>query len=300
MLQLSNYFDLTTTEKAKELEQLLVHQQIYTAADTGIIRQNINRYIKSGVISPSRQSEGGNYKYNLLELVWLRIITELLSFNYPIDSLRILNSELNKPLSEKSLYTFLENNPSLIETMPIAEKEKEKLRKELKSGNWKKQNSPEAFSQLHLLVAHSIVHRENVCIAVFINGVFTPLIEAIYKPENKQLQNKLKSQTYISVSISTLLRDLIGENRYADLLPRIGIFSEKELKVMEQIKTGDYKTVTVHFKNKEIDSLELVKAEEVRRKVMDVISDNDYSEIRVKKHDGKIVSVEQTAKIKVR
>lgn len=299
MLQLSNYFDLNTSDKAKELEQLLVHERVYSVADTGISRQNINRFIKSGLISPHRTSENSHYKYNLLELVWLKIISELLSFNFPIDAIRILNSELNKSISEKSLYAFLSENPHLIDTMPVGEKEKNKFRKEIQSGDWKKQNSREAFSQLHLLVAHSIVHREVVSIAVFINGVFTPLIDAMYRPENKKLLDKLKSQTYISVSISTLLRDLIGEQRYAALLPRIGMFSEKELKVMEQIQTGDYTSVTVRFKNKEIDSLELVKSEDVRRKVMDVIGENAYSEIRVKKHDGKILRVEHTAKIKV-
>ncbi|TND08266.1 MAG: Uncharacterized protein FD123_2408 [Bacteroidetes bacterium] len=298
MIHLSQFFDIDTHEKAKQLQEFLIEEQPFSIGDSKVPSNNLQNYFKYGLINPPSGNKV-HYRFNFIELIWLNMVADLRDIGVPIDTLRLLNKELNTSISEKKLYRFLKDNPHLIDSLPISAKEKAKIKKEAQSKDWSKEKGKNSFTFLQLLIAHAIVHRELVCIAVFLNGTFAPLIDAIYSPENKELLYHLKTQIYYNVPVSGYMQSVIGENRFESMLPRIGLFTDKELKLLEIVRSGEYQSVTVRFKNDKMNVIEMEKSVDVHRRLIDIISESPFAHISVHTQHYKPAQVKHTTKVKV-
>ena len=54
----------------------------------------------------------------------------------------------------------------------------------------------------------------------------------------------------------------------------------------------------IKFKDKKISSIEMEKEQDVKKKVVDILSEGDFQKISIQKHNGKVVNIRNTIKMK--
>lgn len=77
------------------------------------------------------------------------------------------------------------------------------------------------------------------------------------------------------------------------------LLNEKELDIIRTIRKGDYDAVTVKFKDGKIDRLEETKDINIEEKITDILRENEFQNIEIKRKNGNIVSVKSTVKRKL-
>ncbi|MEM7037589.1 MAG: hypothetical protein AAF570_11470, partial [Bacteroidota bacterium] len=77
------------------------------------------------------------------------------------------------------------------------------------------------------------------------------------------------------------------------------MLEESEARLLELIHSGEYKSVKINFRDRQMNSLELVKSQAVAKKIVDVLTEASYQDIVIKTHDGKVAMIENTVKIQL-
>ncbi|UII32829.1 hypothetical protein LVD17_03150 [Fulvivirga ulvae] len=62
---------------------------------------------------------------------------------------------------------------------------------------------------------------------------------------------------------------------------------------------GLCESVTIRFKNRKMNTLEMVKVHDVKRKITDIVNESKYQDIMVKTSNGKVAVIKSTVKIKL-
>lgn len=74
--------------------------------------------------------------------------------------------------------------------------------------------------------------------------------------------------------------------------------NEREQSLLEAIRSEQYDQIVIDFKDKKMSALSLIKQHDTNRKIVDVLKESDFQEITVKSHQGKIVRLLNTVKVK--
>jgi len=74
--------------------------------------------------------------------------------------------------------------------------------------------------------------------------------------------------------------------------------TEREQSLLEAIRSGQYDQIVIDFRDKKMSALSLIKQHDTNRKIVDVLKESDFQEITVKSHQGKIVRLLNTVKVK--
>lgn len=62
---------------------------------------------------------------------------------------------------------------------------------------------------------------------------------------------------------------------------------------------GLCESVTIHFKNRKMKTLEMVKVQNVKRRITDILSESKYQDVMVKTSGGKVAVVKNIIKIRL-
>lgn len=73
---------------------------------------------------------------------------------------------------------------------------------------------------------------------------------------------------------------------------------QSEIKLLKFIRSGDYRKIVISIRNKKMYSLALSKEQSIKKRIVEMLKENDFQEIIVKSHNGKITRIENTIKIK--
>lgn len=297
MKTLTDFFDKATYQKAEQLSVFLLNEKPFTVKDAGMRNSEVQFWIRQGLFP---DSENWNVSLSFVQFVWLRILSELRELGTPVQPLEALYRGLVEPISNYSLYEQLSEHPGLIENMSLPEDEINNLKTYLQSGNWKKKvgDMPD-YSPLHLLIAEAIVKRCFVNIAVFSKGDFLPVIDDSFEMLPVASQRRFKTQTHITVSITNILSSMLGDERFAAIVPKLGHFTDEEMKLLEQVRSGNYDAIKIRFSNKKMDLIEMEKSQDVHRRLVDILSENQFQSISLQTHNGKVTRITNTVKIKV-
>jgi len=79
---------------------------------------------------------------------------------------------------------------------------------------------------------------------------------------------------------------------------QLSMNNEREQSLLEAIRSEQYDQIVIDFKDKKMSALSLIKQHDTNRKIVDVLKESDFQEITVKSHQGKIVRLLNTIKVK--
>ena len=132
---------------------------------------------------------------------------------------------------------------------------------------------------------------------IFINNSFIIINknkEDFYTEDDK---NKLLFETYVTVSVTSIFSKFLRSDLSDYVVPKLSLLSYAENKLFEIVHSGDYETITIHFKDKKIKALELKKSENIKDKIIDLLNKDEFGEFIIKKHKGQISKIENTQRI---
>ncbi len=289
---LKDYLGKEVFEKSVELYDYL-RLPLFRKKDTGIVNRYFNWWAKENVL-PENQNKAGRLTF--VEFVWVKMIEQLKAFGVPLPIMAKVREGLFKNVEIKGLPDKKEQFKEYLKKLEINKEEKSELLK-LLDNEGHKNNVDTGVTVLELLLLRCILKRKALGIGVFEDGAYIIIDrenENKYAKENLELLN---NSHYVQISISKILSEYLQTELAIQTIPNLKLLSYPENKLYEAIKTGDYESITVRFKDKKIKVLELKKSANVRRKIIDVLSEGDFAEIVVKKHNGEISKIEQSIKI---
>ena len=79
---------------------------------------------------------------------------------------------------------------------------------------------------------------------------------------------------------------------------QLSMNNEREQSLLEAIRSEQYDQIVIDFMDKKMSALSLIKQHDTNRKIVDVLKESDFQEITVKSHQGKIVRLLNTIKVK--
>ena len=79
---------------------------------------------------------------------------------------------------------------------------------------------------------------------------------------------------------------------------KVVILTDGERELLSMIRTGNYETITVRSDSGRIEMLEAVENVSERR-MIDILQDEEYQDVTVKRRDGKDVLIVRTIKRKL-
>lgn len=62
---------------------------------------------------------------------------------------------------------------------------------------------------------------------------------------------------------------------------------------------GLCESVTIHFKNRKMKTLEMVKVQDVKKRITDIVNESRYQDIMVKTSGGKVAVIKNVIKIRL-
>lgn len=231
--------------------------------------------------------------FSITDFIWLHTIAAFRSIGTPFPLIKSLKEHLFENISLEFIIDSLRSNPELIDKIASKE-EREMIRKYIESGDVTLDNT--FFSYLTLIVVESLAKRVPVTLFVFEDDSFYPLFGYSNVIE-KELMNKMMYQHFVSVSLTQIIEKFILKDETGYYMEQFGMLNEKELELLKLLKSGDYISVTVKLKNKEMKMIEAVKEFGTIKEVLSVLASSSYQEIQIKQHGGQITRIENTHKI---
>ncbi len=218
-------------------------------------------------------------------------------FNVPLPYLAILKTRLFDVVQIKGVLSRIELYKDFVSDLKISPEEKQKLLAFLKSENTGTENAQAGVSMLQLIILECILKRKAISLAFFPDCSYMVIDkskEHLYTESDLALLNH---SHYMTVCISKLLSDFLRSDLAFEIVPKIQLLTYPENKLYEVIRTGDYESILIQFKDKKIKHMELKKGIDTQKKIVDILSEGEFSEIVVKKHKGIVTKIEQNIKI---
>jgi DNA-binding transcriptional MerR regulator len=291
---LDSFFGQSTFIKAVELYDVL-NEEIFSLKDTGLAYKNLKDWDDEGLLFAKREDKASWRKYSLIDLLWIKIIDEFRLVGTPRALIKKLKAAMGEELPFNWLVEILKANIKKIEKETTKENLND-LKDFIESKESQGLSDDKGLSFFLLLVIETITTKIPVSLLLFADG------NTIIWNEDKNIYSisdieKITFDTHISVSVSKVIKSFLYSDKSTYVLPKLNILKESEVKLLEIINSGEYESITINFRNKKMKSLEMVKEQDVRRKVIDIISENKYQDIVIKSHKGMVTKIQNTVKV---
>lgn len=290
---LNEFFGQATIQKAAELYDKLEYPLII-GNTMGIPSRNLSHWVK--VLNETTDLTQRK-KYTFVNFVWIKIVEQLRSVHVGFELIKQFKQSFLEPITVKGLISKVEQAKNYIEDLKLPKEQKAELLKFVTAPDNKPKNEESNFTMLHMIIIDSIVNKLPISVAVFSDGSYMVLDKSKEHLYNEDEKNQLLYNTYITVSISEILKAFLRSELSGFVVPAIGLLSYAENKLFEVVHSGDYEKIIIHFKDKKIKSLELKKSEDIKERIIDILNKDQFGEIIVKKHKGVITKIENTIKV---
>ena len=289
-----DYF-LGTNSLAKtfELTETIAQKGLFDIKDTGVSYRNVNHWDKQDLLVSQRSQEGKWRRFSFVDFVWLKVIEQLRGIGISIPLITQVKREIFIEITAKQFYDLFMKSQQLKDR--LSERgERDRLKKVLENGlkEWGK-----PISLLQLFICHTIINKTSLSLVIFSDGYWFPWDERIEVAYSNDDLERKTFDTHVQVSLTGIVKSFLGDERSIYLLPQLNVLPPKEVKLLEIIHSGEYESITIHFRNKKMKALEMVKAQEVKRKIVDILSENDYQDIIIKSHQGVVTTIKNTIKM---
>lgn len=290
---LDSFLGTNSLAKTFELTETIAQKGLFDIKDTGVSYRNVNHWDKQDLLVSQRSQEGKWRRFSFVDFVWLKVIEQLRGIGISIPLITQVKREVFIEITAKQFYDLFRKSQHLKDRLP-ERGERDRLKKVLENGlkEWGK-----SISLLQLFICHTIINKTPLSLVIFSDGHWFPWDEQqgmVYS--NEDLERKT-FDTHVQISLTGIVKSFLGDERSVYLLPQLNVLPSKEVKLLEIIHSGDYDSITIHFKNKKMKSLELVKTQDAKRKIVDILSESDYQDIVIKSHQGMVTTIKNTIKM---
>jgi len=149
--------------------------------------------------------------------------------------------------------------------------------------------------QFEMYIGHAMLKRPCLII-VFEDGSADIGLFSEYKARI-ELIGGLKS--HLIINLNDIVQEIFSTK---DITPKYTSGTElntEELSLMLAIRSGNYKSIKIRFKDKSIKLLELEKEETTQKRINQILKENNYQDIQLTQSDGKIVKINRIIKQKL-
>jgi DNA-binding transcriptional MerR regulator len=277
-----------------------IKKRQFTMTDVGISSRLLNHWEKSGLLMDGYEERKWK-KFNLIEYTWLKIVSELRKYDLSHEIIRKAKLSLLKEyriddLPDKEL--FYEAIKKITPENKI-----EEVQRLLESVEMKTQIGDFQINFLEIVINYVILLKRNFSLLVNLKGECIPLKYANIE-EYAQFDefHEFLSGSYISISITNILKEFLIKNEIASPKKKISLLSEAESQVIRTIRDDEVKSVKI-IKNasEQIDIIEEIRTGRVEKeaRIMDLILSHGYQTIEIKTQNGSIVHCENKIKKRI-
>ena len=282
--------------KGLELYEFL-SEQMFLRPEIGLSSREMNSWEKEGLIENRRGEEQRWRRFDFIEFVWLRLVMQMREIGLPIETIRKAKGWIMEQIPIYDLMTLVTGIPQVVEeVLKNADKEDlPELKKFLKAKDWKKVFADHKITALQLFVVQVILKKTPISFAIFRDGDVLPVFHGVYD----DYETKLWEEPHAMVSVSLIIKEFLASDLAPARIGKLHLLDENETKLMEMIHSGEYESVKVNFREGKMKSLDLVKSQDTKRKIVDVLADAKYQDITIKTHKGMISTIQNTIKIQL-
>jgi DNA-binding transcriptional MerR regulator len=230
-----------------------LNEKRFTLKRSDVGTRVINHWESQGVTEDPREGGSGWRRFSILDLVWLHAVARLRSFGMPMEKLK---------RARKSL----EDLPSF----------------SLKDG---------PTVTLYEFYVTQAMLLQPVFLIVFEDGEVELLAEGQSSEGLTRMIGGLAD--HVRISLNGILRKLFPK---VDLTPEVDVplhVSDEEVHVLLTLRTGNYESVTLKYRDGEIERIE-AEEEVPERRIIDILKEADFQDVTIKRRDGKEVHVSRT------
>ena len=245
---------------------------------------------------PIKRQKQERKKFSFYDIVWSRMVQQLIEANYNLAKIAIVLTQLQKPINLKGVLNKKDKIELLISQSQLSKEQREQLLN-LLSPAALENTPPIEINLLHVLIMECIIKKLPLSLAIFADCSIMVIDNTkafLYSEAEKQ---KLFFQPHIVIPIAGIIREFLASENSAFVLPHISLLPPAESKLFEYIHGGKYESITIHFKDKKIKDVELKKSMDIKSRIVDLLHSGDFGHITIKKHKGEIVKIENTTKV---
>jgi DNA-binding transcriptional MerR regulator len=237
-----------------------LQEKRFTVKEADITYRVANHWESVGLIDNERTTDQGWRKYSILDLVWLRLISDMRQLGVPIEVL----SSVKKSLESK----FIEDR---------LDKHKRRV------------------ALLEIYIAAALVYGEVVYLVVLPDGRTEPMSYTEYV--NTLPFAGIGHHVHISIShvLQRLFPKLAVQTNFKSTIS----VADDELELIFLLRTGNYETITVRGKDGRIESFEVEQHVATEKRIVELLQEGKYQDIEIKQRDGRIVGIKRTIKKKI-
>lgn len=294
-VQLNHFFGISSLQKAVEMHSQLNHPYLIIK-DLGLPQRTVMNWDNTGLVGIKRDSREEWRRFSLMDYVWLHVIQEMRNMGVPLPLVSRAKETLLGPISIKWVFDLLKLNPTLLDNIE-GEEAKSELQHFLEFEESENIDEGLSVSTLMLLTVECLVKKNPISILVFLDGVTVPWYEDRPEYYEDDFWYKKTQESYVSIPLAKILKSFLTEPKSLFVLNKMDVMTPNERQLMEIIHEGKYEAVTIHFKDKKMKSLELIKDQDVTKRIVDVIRDNSYQDITIKTHAGRVTKVQNKIKV---
>ena len=275
---------------------IALNQELFSLKDLQINKRVIGHWDTENILRFNKGDSTKHRRYSFIDLVWLRMVTELREMGVGLEVIRKAKEYLFKETPNKEIFRKLKDNPEKLEAIQD-EYARNELTTFLNSEEFEKMDPQSGYSTFFLLLFETINNKTLISIKIFLDGFVLPVYGNDYSNYTTDALERIIYDTHITVSISKIIKEFLANSESAYVLPKLKILGINELKLLEIINSGEYEAVTINFKNKKMKSLLLVKEQDVKKKLVDILTENAYQDIVIKSHAGIVTRIQNIQKV---
>lgn len=286
---LNAHFGANSLKKVVELHDYLT-AQIFSTKDFDVLPRTIVAWEREGIVEIKRESKAEWRRVSFLEYLWIEFVNDLRELGIRVPIISKVKATLLAPISVEWLQLAVLTN---LERESLSEEDYSNLTKDLK---FEELCSAEV-TIFTLLAISSIIERSSIAILIFMDGTAMPWFMENNQHWTEEMMARKANEVYISVPLMSLFKEYLTNPKTQFSYSKLNILNEDEQYLLEQIHSGKYSSITINFKDQKMKSLELVREQDVKVKISDVIADASYQDITIKTHGGRVTKIENTVKV---
>jgi DNA-binding transcriptional MerR regulator len=282
----------------------------FSAGQTAISRRDLNVWGNENMIPFSRQEDERWKRYSLVECYWLQIVSKLKKMGVA-NTLIVEYKEMLFDQSAKSYRDIIKNAEEMNNLPPNAIESLDKMKKmmnEVDDEALEEEIIKSQFSIFGVVTMMITLYHLNYSIIIYENGDMSivnlgkPLI-----PNGGQVIDatltKLSQNSFIAINLNQIIFNFLQNDKLLETEGlHISILNPKERKLVDEIRNGKYKKITVNIKDGSITHLKPTKSvkenELLIKQFSRLLKKGDYKQIHIIAVDGNIVEIDQEETIK--
>lgn len=290
-LELEQFIDTRSLDSLGEL-MTTISQQNLSAKTIGVSYRTICHWDEKGIIRFSRTNAEANRKYSFVDYIWIKVVEELRSFGVELPIIQKIVTEIYSPVPIKDIFGVLAESKANLSVLNSIkdDAEKAKFLEFLNSGEYKDADFTDLekqFNYLHILVAEIISTKKPVSIIVFKNGDWFPYIKENEHLYNEDLFYKKEYESQVCVSLTNLVFNFMLEENMDVFSKEVNLLTMQEINALNIVTKGDFQKLTVLYKSKKTEPLEILKSDKATYELMKVFRKKNFREFIVTDADGK-------------